>query len=649
MDFTSALDLDSSPLTPEKLALIKLRTSEADRDAFSEPDTSGEGLFSSMSRSKGGVSRALTTRTTRQASGMSRRNTFMQSHRSKMSMELTGHAEAKVFALIELMANASREAAALKEYWTKLMSERESFEREREELTLRIDELSETVERTENQHHGRHRELADRKKEVERLLVELSSALGHVSEYKKKIAERERELDIARRSGSESDVLNIRLQSDYEKIKSEFDLFLPRLRAAENERDRIKVDAELFRGQVRDHQRENSDLKGRNGDITVRLEASAKEITSYLERIRVFERERASDLFERERLEEAVRKATLKADDANRELLELSERSSTWQRESRRFRESLTSVETERDEQATLIEKLRFELKNKSTSLEEAESRHGDIHLKYEQLKREISVKEDRFGSFETEIAELRRTVETKQEEHRRTLFENDSLRDDVENAKRKLSERDSEFTVIQDSLSKSESTLVELRSESLQYTERIRHLERERDEANDKSGGHGKELVEVKERLNVVQLEIRTLTDARDRARKELQEFRRRYEEITQTITEWKDDSGELEYEIESLRTMLYEAREQKERAIAARNAADRERDESLEKYYDKCRELEKLADSRSSFFSSSHASGRGHGHGHGKSESRTTSTRFVSKSSAANGGEDETVIGPE
>jgi hypothetical protein len=43
----------------------------------------------------------------------------------------------------------------------------------------------------------------------------------------------------------------------------------------------------------------------------------------------------------------------------------------------------------------------------------------------------------------------------------------------------------------------------------------------------------------------------------------------------------QFKDESGDLEFEIDSLRIMLREAREQKERAISARTAADRERDE--------------------------------------------------------------------
>lgn len=72
----------------------------------------------------------------------------------------------------------------------------------------------------------------------------------------------------------------------------------------------------------------------------------------------------------------------------------------------------------------------------------------------------------------------------------------------------------------------------------------------------------------------------------------------------------------------------MLREAREQKERAIAARTTADRERDEFVSKYEAKCREMEKWEESRSSWL---------HSHGHGRSEGRTTSSRTVTRNGAS------------
>lgn len=74
----------------------------------------------------------------------------------------------------------------------------------------------------------------------------------------------------------------------------------------------------------------------------------------------------------------------------------------------------------------------------------------------------------------------------------------------------------------------------------------------------------------------------------------------------------------------------MLREAREQKERAISARTTADRERDEYVSKYEEKCREMERLEESRTSWY-------REHSHASGQAGGRTTSTRFVTRSSGA------------
>lgn len=119
------------------------------------------------------------------------------------------------------------------------------------------------------------------------------------------------------------------------------------------------------------------------------------------------------------------------------------------------------------------------------------------------------------------------------------------------------------------------------------------------------------------------LQAEVSTMTEQRDRAHKGLEESRRKYEEVTETIAEYTNDSGELEQEINSLRIMLREAREQKERAISARTTSDRERDEYVSKYEEKCREMERMQETTSTY----------HSHSAGGGGSRVTSTRIYSR----------------
>jgi len=77
----------------------------------------------------------------------------------------------------------------------------------------------------------------------------------------------------------------------------------------------------------------------------------------------------------------------------------------------------------------------------------------------------------------------------------------------------------------------------------------------------------------------------------------------------------------------------MLREAREQKEKAIQARNSADRERDDAITRYEEKCREMERFEESMS---------GHLHTLSHAASSAGRRETRVVKRtasSSQANG----------
>ena len=60
----------------------------------------------------------------------------------------------------------------------------------------------------------------------------------------------------------------------------------------------------------------------------------------------------------------------------------------------------------------------------------------------------------------------------------------------------------------------------------------------------------------------------------------------------------------------LQEYRERLREAREQKERAIAARHAADRERDEAVARFEEKCRDMERFEESASAHYHATHKS---------------------------------------
>lgn len=293
--------VDFSEMTPEKLAIMRLNTS-AD-DIFSDPGSPEaynkhrSSLGRSFSHSHahswadgGGKSLARSSRQIGGGAANRRTSSFMHSHRSKMSMELTSQAESKFFSLIELMTNASKEASSLKEYWSRLMSDREGFESEREELLMRIDEVTETLERKESQHHHHGRELGERKKEVERLLIELSAALNEVSQRKHELSERDHELERVRARITEINLTVSRTQTDGDSIKIDLENALAKLRTREDERDHAKQDAERFREELRSITREHTEVKGKFTDISSKYEVARREITSLTDKLKAWER-----------------------------------------------------------------------------------------------------------------------------------------------------------------------------------------------------------------------------------------------------------------------------------------------------------------------------------------------------------------------
>jgi len=112
-----------------------------------------------------------------------------------MSKELTGKAESKFFALMELMASASREASSLKEIWLQIITERESWAAREEELLEQIDEYCETIEKKEKEHGHYSHEHEERRTLIETQRLEIAALSASVTEYKRKVTERDHELE----------------------------------------------------------------------------------------------------------------------------------------------------------------------------------------------------------------------------------------------------------------------------------------------------------------------------------------------------------------------------------------------------------------------------------------------------------------------
>lgn len=235
---------------------------------------------------------------------------------------------------------------------------------------------------------------------------------------------------------------------------------------------------------------------------------------------------------------------------------------------------------------------------------------------------------------MEIDISSVRTQLDTKQEEWRVMVLERDNAKDDLEVERRKVTDNSRQVITLQEQVSRTDNTVSDLRAEILTLTDNFRETERERDNAYQRVNTLQLEINAIKEKLTTAIAENETLAANRDAIRGELDDVKYQYQEVTETMTDWGSDSEELRQEIESMRSLIHDLREQKELAISARNAADRERDASVSRYQEKCRELERLEESKSSQLQQAWASNR---------ESKMSSSRVTSKSTVINHGHGE------
>jgi chromosome segregation ATPase len=389
-------------------------------------------------------------------------------------------------------------------------------------------------------------------------------------------------------------------QLQYDTLKAELEAKNLQLRDREAERDSA----------IHEGERQRSD----NRNLARELADSRNEL-----------------LYEKDRLQDELKRANARIAEISRELEALTVKYETVLRDINNLRTTLRTTESERDEHVTVIERLRHELKDKTTRLGHTESYVSDLNLRLEQSKREITTTNEKVTNLTVDIETLKTTLGDRQDALRLVNIERDNLRDDVETERRKVLEIQRTVTHLQDQALRTENTTSELRAEAIKLTETIRETERSRDEARHRHGPYEKEIAILKEKLALALRQHGEQVDAHNNARRELDEFKVQYEETIESIESYQESGQELEFEIESLRTLLAEAREQKERAISARNSADRERDQSIAAFEEKCRQLERFEEQKISQF---HSLQKAEG------QKQSGSSRIVSRSTVMHSG---------
>jgi len=521
---------------------------------------------------------------------------FSRSHRSEVSKELNAQAESEFFALIELMAGITRRSTSLKEVWRKISSERESWLEEMDRMYERVEEYTEIIERKEREHKHHHHDVDEKKKEIVKISLELKAALASSAEFKRKLAERDGELGDARREIAELKDVYKYLKEEHEETKTKLSETQIKLVASQEACRHAEDDARKHHGEIRALKQKFTELETSHTEMKNKYEHSHKEVTILKHTNSTLKKEKLEWIHERDELEERLRKCGHREEDLERKLKESHESYEKKEHEVRELTETTTKIKYEREQIHKEVKDLRHQVDEVHRKWDHAEAECRRWRSKFEQCESELASIREEFRSLEVEHREVRETITKTSEEVRRLKIEKEELEERYHGKCKEVDEHHREILVLQQTILRHESTIKEKLEIIHSLHERIERVEGERDEACSKRDILAIELSEVQSTIISINLQIESMKKEREGLREKLHECETRYEQVCESVTEYHEGSNDFEYEISSLRSMLREAREQKEKAIQMRSTADRERDESIAKYEAKCREVEKL-----------------------------------------------------
>ncbi|KAG9696348.1 hypothetical protein KCU95_g526, partial [Aureobasidium melanogenum] len=565
----------------------------------------------------------------RSGSSASRRRTSLasSSFRSSLSNETIGHAEAKFFAFLEMVANASKEAISLKELWSQMAAERRNFAAEREELREQIEEVTYELETRQQDNHKHDGELIEHKEKVRAISIELTTAINRLAAEKNKLSERDQHIDRLRNELIGQQELQATFRSQIDRLKAEYQSHETLFKAMQDDRDGAREDADRYQRSLQRVTQERTEISARLEEVQTNLDTIRKEALISAERIRKYELDQDEKIHEINRLKEELRKSRSR-EESGSELLIISEKFSQSNRDISKLKDTLRTVEAERDELTHIVDVKNREIKSTIARHDEVQTLLLEKTTQLDALRRELSLFEDRLRSAELERDEKHEALEHLREQHKLVIITRDELQNELITAQGKVDAYKRQINLLNETAQKTEQVIIDSRAEITNLNGTVKGLERERLDWQKKNTTLNDQLVELKGRIVVLQAEIHDATGEREALREELRRSREELEEVTETITQ--DESAEFEFELENMRAMLREAREQKEQAIAARASADRERDEVYSKYEAKCRELERFEEEAASQM-------RAIAQSSGSKSSTTTTTK---KSSRVSGG---------
>jgi chromosome segregation ATPase len=589
------------------------------------------GDYSSRSAS-GGSSVTAHRAVRRSTSSASRRRSSLASNsfRNSLAIENTANAETKFFAFLDMVANASKEAISLKELWSQMAAERRNFAAEREELREQIEEVTYELEVKQQDHHKHDGEVVEHKEKVRAISIELTTAINRLAAEKNKLSERDQHIDRLRNELIGQQELQSTFRTQIDRLKAEYQSHETLFKAMQDDRDGAREDADRYQRNLQRVTQERTEISTRLEEVQTNLDTLRKEALISAERLRKYELDQDEKIHEINRLKEELRKSRSREEESGSELLIISEKFSQSNRDISKLKDTLRTVEGERDELTHIVDVKNREIKSTIARHDEVQTLLLEKTTQLDALRRELSLLEDRLRSAELERDEKHEAFEHSREQHKLVIITRDELQNELITAQGKVDAHKRQINLLTDTAQKTEQLIIDTRAEITNLNGTVKGLERERLDWQKKNTTLTDQLVELKGRIVILQAEIHEAGGEREGLRDELRRSREELEEVTETITQ--DGSAEFEFELENMRAMLREAREQKEQAIAARASADRERDEVYSKYESKCRELERFEEESASQM-------RAIAQSSGSKSSTTTTTKKSSRASVGGG----------
>ncbi|KAL6705336.1 hypothetical protein ACN47E_007146 [Coniothyrium glycines] len=544
------------------------------------------------------------------------------SHRSEVSKELSLQAETEFLSLMELMSGISRRSSSLKEVWMKIISERDSYCTELDRLYERCEEYSETIETHRREQHSHNHEHEERKTEITKLKLELSAAISVSTGYKKKLADRETELGKCRSEIAELKDVHKYLREEHEKTSRTLEETKLELIAVRDKCHHAEQDAKKHRGEYESLDTKYVELTSRHEELKTKFASSHKEVATLKQTLTVIKNEKHEWLHEKGEIEERERRCHSRLDEMKSDLEELRTSYERKEHELRETTETLTKVRYEREESEKKVKEYKRKLHEKGCELDDVRDKCGKWQLKSEHYHRELTSITEELTTSKTEITRLEESFSKKTEELRVLVIEHKQLRKDLEGKCEESEGHHREILVLQEKLRRTEIEVTKKSEEIHSLHERIERIERDFEDAKSRCGNLEAERDTLTSTVLKLNIEIETVKKECDAIRGKLHQCEIEYEEHRSSYTGIHESHGAYDHEISGLRAMLREVREEREKAITMRVAADRERDEAQARYEAKCREADRLEERLHDCEYGHGHFGPGHGHhgpGHG------------------------------